>query len=87
MLHILRSLRSLPASHGVVAALVAVLTTEPVLTLPCMHATGGSANHTHSVLFCPVERRFPYIRIQTRQVGGHALLEFTAGQASKKHAQ
>ena len=33
-------------------------------------SSGGGANQTHSVLFCPVERRFPFIRIQTRQVGG-----------------
>ncbi|KAL4433106.1 hypothetical protein ABPG77_006533 [Micractinium sp. CCAP 211/92] len=36
-------------------------------SLQPLKSTGGSANHTHSVLFCPVERRFPYIRIQTRQ--------------------
>ncbi|KAI3428619.1 hypothetical protein D9Q98_007442 [Chlorella vulgaris] len=34
---------------------------------PKAGAAGGSANHTTSLLFCPVERRFPYIRIQTRQ--------------------
>ena len=38
-------------------------------------ATSGSAQHTHSVLFCPVERRFPYIRIQTRQVRGFEVLK------------
>lgn len=36
-------------------------------SLQPLKASGGSANHTQSVLFCPVERRFPYIRIQTRQ--------------------
>ncbi|EFN55177.1 hypothetical protein CHLNCDRAFT_35599 [Chlorella variabilis] len=34
---------------------------------PPKSGPSGSANHTHSLLFCPVERRFPYIRIQTRQ--------------------
>ena len=58
---------------------------HPFLVLQPLKASaaGGSANHTHNVLFCPVERRFPYIRIQTRQVGGHGRI-FTAGQASKK---
>ncbi|KAL4428262.1 hypothetical protein ABPG75_002351 [Micractinium tetrahymenae] len=36
-------------------------------SLQPLKAAGGSANHTQSVRFCPVERRFPYIRIQTRQ--------------------
>ena len=34
----------------------------------------GSGNHTESHLFMPVERRFPYIRIHTRQVGGSCSL-------------
>lgn len=45
----------------------------PLLPPQPLKSTGGSANHTHSVLFCPVERRFPYIRIQTRQVRPPAL--------------
>lgn len=36
-------------------------------SLQPLKSTGGNANHTQSVLFGPVERRFPYIRIQTRQ--------------------
>ena len=44
----------------------ALCATSPVQ--PPKSGPSGSANHTHSLLFCPVERRFPYIRIQTRQV-------------------
>ena len=30
---------------------------------------GRGGTQTQSVLFCPVERRYPMIRLQTRQVG------------------
>jgi hypothetical protein len=35
---------------------------------------GAFANSTASVLFVPVERKFPMIRVQTRQVSRHPQL-------------